>query len=391
MGDEAAFLAAIRAAPESRLTRHVYADWLEERGDPRHELVRVCEAMRTVPVWSDDYWAWKARRNELWTQFPIEWLEATGYDGSDYDPIFRDGVPDGVRERWRLIREFTERWHGVSVPDVGGRRDVVARKETRLGLTLPESVREYVAFAHDVGDQVPLAMRGDDDHPRFLGDFGKQLDGSPGEGLTFFAPVPISGEHMAVGIADDDLKIVDPPIYHFDEYLVVEKGPFSPTMTGWMLEQLSCVLGYNYSLEAYTKKPDDYLRGLAEYFPTRGAFGPNGFEAAGLIVQVIPQTENAYVLISARYPVLAAALPPCLFEDEPFVGYPRLSNGWLDRGMFSEMFSEDPSLGSGMGLTRQRWDEAQRQAAQRGWTSQWISVLRRAEAARLAASGEPRA
>ena len=151
MDDEAAFLAAMRAAPASRLTRHVYADWLEERGDPRHELVRVCEAMRGVPVWSDDYWQLKARRNALWTQFPIEWLEATGYDGSDYDPIFRDGVPDGVRERWRLIREFTERWHGVSVPDVGGQREAVQGEEDHLGFELPFSVRELIAFTHDVG------------------------------------------------------------------------------------------------------------------------------------------------------------------------------------------------------------------------------------------------
>ena len=106
--------------------------------------------MRRVPVWSDEYWRLKARRNELWTACPIEWLEATGYDGSDYDPVFRDGVPDGVRDRWRLIREFTERWHGVPVPDVGGQRDVIAREEARLGLTLPESVRELIAFAHDV-------------------------------------------------------------------------------------------------------------------------------------------------------------------------------------------------------------------------------------------------
>src|SRR5204863_8012879 len=123
--DEQGFLRAIADEQRNDDLRLVYADWLEEHGDPRAELVRVCQAMRRVPVWSDRYWQLKARRNELWLQSPLDWLEATGYDGSYYDPVFRDGVPDGVRERWRLIREFTERWHGIEVPDGGGQQSEV--------------------------------------------------------------------------------------------------------------------------------------------------------------------------------------------------------------------------------------------------------------------------
>ncbi len=154
------FLAALRAAPHDSAGRLVYADWLEERDDLRHELLRVCERMREVPVWSDEYWRLKARRNELWADAPLDWLEATGYDGSRYDPVFRDSVPADVRGRWRLIREFTERWHGVAVPDVGGREDEVRAEEARLGLTLPASVREFVAFAHDLGECGTEAERG---------------------------------------------------------------------------------------------------------------------------------------------------------------------------------------------------------------------------------------
>ena len=57
-------LDAIRRTPADRTLRLAYADWLEERDDPRYELVRVCEAMRDVPVYSDRYWALKARRND---------------------------------------------------------------------------------------------------------------------------------------------------------------------------------------------------------------------------------------------------------------------------------------------------------------------------------------
>jgi hypothetical protein len=82
-----------------------------------------------------------------------EWLAATGYDGGDYDPIFRDGVPDDWKGRWRVVREFTERWHGIPMADIGGRLAEVRAAEEQLGVTLPPSVREYVAYAHDVFPQ----------------------------------------------------------------------------------------------------------------------------------------------------------------------------------------------------------------------------------------------
>src|SRR5436309_3198756 len=123
MTHEDAFLLAVRENPGDGGLRLVYADWLEENGDQaRAELVRVCEAMRRVPVYSDEYWRLKARRNELRPLCSADWLAATGYDGSRYDSLFRDGVPPDWRGRWRLIREFTERWHGIPMGDVGGRR-----------------------------------------------------------------------------------------------------------------------------------------------------------------------------------------------------------------------------------------------------------------------------
>lgn len=41
LADEAAFHAAIDAAPDDATLRLVFADWLEERGDPRAEGYRV--------------------------------------------------------------------------------------------------------------------------------------------------------------------------------------------------------------------------------------------------------------------------------------------------------------------------------------------------------------
>jgi len=41
MDEETAFLRGIAASPEDDLPRLVYADWLEERDDPRHEFLRL--------------------------------------------------------------------------------------------------------------------------------------------------------------------------------------------------------------------------------------------------------------------------------------------------------------------------------------------------------------
>src|SRR5262249_24416206 len=47
MGEEDRFLQAILASPEDVSLRLVYADWLEERGDPRGEFLRLdTEAMQ---------------------------------------------------------------------------------------------------------------------------------------------------------------------------------------------------------------------------------------------------------------------------------------------------------------------------------------------------------
>ncbi len=50
------FLSAIEAEPADRVRRLVYADWLDDRHDPRAELVRVEEEMRTLPVFADRFW-----------------------------------------------------------------------------------------------------------------------------------------------------------------------------------------------------------------------------------------------------------------------------------------------------------------------------------------------
>ena len=147
--EENQFLRAIEKEPENRSICLVYADWLEERGEPRNEAVRVEEEMRSIPIYSDRYWALKPRRAELRKTLDRAWLKRMNYHETTYEPVFRE-VPDGWRERWRLIREFAERWFGVPMPDVGGRQKEIKKIEREHKVALPPSLKEWVAFIADL-------------------------------------------------------------------------------------------------------------------------------------------------------------------------------------------------------------------------------------------------
>jgi uncharacterized protein (TIGR02996 family) len=141
MPTEDAFLKYILAEPSRREVRLIYADWLEEQGDPRAELIRLEEEMADLPVWSDRYAALKPRRNALREQIDLPWREALGYVPK-HRPMFTR-LPEHRIERWRLFEEFAEIW---SVPlrqdDVTATQEVDAA-EQRLGLRLPVAFREW--------------------------------------------------------------------------------------------------------------------------------------------------------------------------------------------------------------------------------------------------------
>ena len=51
MSDDAAFLAAIQAAPNDNTPRLVYADWLDEQGRPGGDFLRIdCEIASLDPT-----------------------------------------------------------------------------------------------------------------------------------------------------------------------------------------------------------------------------------------------------------------------------------------------------------------------------------------------------
>jgi uncharacterized protein (TIGR02996 family) len=197
------FLRAIEAEPGDRTRRLVFADWLDERADPRGELIRIEEEMRTLPVFSDRFWELKPRRNELRAAAGPEWCGRMRY-GTECEPVFRHGIPDGWRERWRLIREFTERWRRIPMPDVGGRQEEIAEAEAGLGRKLPPPLREWAAFMLDHGFD-PFADLRDISGQPLLGLVSRMLGG-------YYWSVPYS-----------ELESPDPLVRH---YTVASDGTY---------------------------------------------------------------------------------------------------------------------------------------------------------------------
>src|SRR5215475_10196017 len=106
------FLNAIESQPADRTLRLVYADWLDERDDPRGELIRIEEEMRTLPVFADRFWELKPRRNALRAQAGSEWCGRMRY-GTECEPAFRTAGAnagdssassrrDGTKSQWAM-------------------------------------------------------------------------------------------------------------------------------------------------------------------------------------------------------------------------------------------------------------------------------------------------
>jgi uncharacterized protein (TIGR02996 family) len=74
MSRDDAFLQAIREDPDDDVPRLIYADWLEEQGDPRGEFIRVDCALEHLPATDRRRPPLLARRRQLLAQHRGAWL-----------------------------------------------------------------------------------------------------------------------------------------------------------------------------------------------------------------------------------------------------------------------------------------------------------------------------
>jgi uncharacterized protein (TIGR02996 family) len=324
------FLRAIEAEPGDRTRRLVVADWLDERSDPRGELIRVEEEMRTLPVFSDHFWELKPRRNELRAAVGPEWCGRMRY-GTECEPVFRHGIPDGWRERWRLIREFTERWHRIPMPDVGGRQKEIAEAEARLGRTLPPSVREWIAFTNDI--------RLDDHRWRELR-VGVRPEHVPGYDAVAFSYWPDGSgagwDYVAVRYAD--LSEVDPPGYFYSlgngSILRSSDGPVIAMVSWYALKVAAKYAGNGGTLGTDVEQPTELIQELdATFPPSIRVEAYRIYEAENLIVWVWPRSsaEGISISVAAAKPLEPSQIPAGLWAIVP--------SAWSRHGIFASQQS----------------------------------------------------
>jgi uncharacterized protein (TIGR02996 family) len=207
MSSEHSFLAHIAQNPEDRAARLVYADWLEERGDPRAQLLRVHEEMLTLPVYDDRYWELKGLHAGLTQKAEPAWVKAVDC-GPAYRPLFTH-IPPERAKRWRLVDEFIDHWYGWRTePDGFSETDLVAA-EKALGFALPMALREWY-LRYGKRDDVWSKQ----DRLCLPGELGSSWGWNNNEdALIFYC------ENQACdawGIRTQDLKAEDPPVYRFD-------------------------------------------------------------------------------------------------------------------------------------------------------------------------------
>jgi uncharacterized protein (TIGR02996 family) len=142
MSEEDALVRAILAAPDDAAPRLVYADWLEERGDPRGEYLRCqCERAGLPPAHPRNA-ALRARQEELRRQHPaviLPWLARLAL-----------GRVQALLERMGRDRgEGAKEWPEVYTPGPRLTERALARWEAHNGVSLPE---EYRFFLRQVGN-----------------------------------------------------------------------------------------------------------------------------------------------------------------------------------------------------------------------------------------------
>src|SRR4051812_1415999 len=100
MSDGDALFQAILAAPDDDAPRLVYADWLDEHGDPdRAEFIRVQCRLARVPFYEAGYPALRDRAAELYVRHMTEWR----LDWLPPRQVFRRGFVEEVPLRADLF------------------------------------------------------------------------------------------------------------------------------------------------------------------------------------------------------------------------------------------------------------------------------------------------
>lgn len=220
MSIEDSFIQAATAHPEDEAPRLIYADWLEERGDPRGEYLRLCVEMASLPPHSDRYADLKLRQKALHGRMDAKWLATMGLIPK-HRPLFST-LPARRLERWRLVEEFIDVWYRPLQAADGFSEAELAAAEKKLGFRLPAALREWYALAGKRDDV--WSKQDDSEFPPYL-----RRDG---ENEALIIRVENQGCELW-GIRSRDLGQEDPPVVE-----IFEDVQASPTISAFACQVL---------------------------------------------------------------------------------------------------------------------------------------------------------
>jgi uncharacterized protein (TIGR02996 family) len=119
MLEDEPFLRAILANPNDRVTRLVYADWLDDRDDPRAELFRLEARLADALPNSADRLTLRKRVRELQASLPSWWLLLVGglHATSEDDRMIRDRIDAVARAIGRPAKYTSAFGYEVEITD----------------------------------------------------------------------------------------------------------------------------------------------------------------------------------------------------------------------------------------------------------------------------------
>ena len=135
---EEAFLSAIAETPEDLTPRLVYADWLEEQGDPRADYLRGrCQMLRSLTT-GEGAASPRQQAEGVERSFDPDWLKFVETQDRLYRVSRRCGgvrTPPALRVLWReAVRDAAPgaRFYGLSVAGRASRWEIVLETEHEL-------------------------------------------------------------------------------------------------------------------------------------------------------------------------------------------------------------------------------------------------------------------
>lgn len=137
----------LKAKPRDLSLRAVYADALQQAGDPRGELLTLETQLGALDPLGDAFWSLKLRRDVLRHDAAADWLDAVlGLKQLRAEPIAWSGFPGTTRERWRWLRALLDQRFDVRTRDVGGD----CERAKSVGRALGASVREWICLLDEL-------------------------------------------------------------------------------------------------------------------------------------------------------------------------------------------------------------------------------------------------